>query len=47
VMGFYKAKVTIGNYWRSAIELTVIGLCAALAGYGISLAMNHLFLAGR
>jgi VIT1/CCC1 family predicted Fe2+/Mn2+ transporter len=47
VMGFYKAKVTIGNYWRSATELTVIGLCAALAGYGISLAMNHLFLAGR
>jgi predicted membrane protein (TIGR00267 family) len=46
-MGFYKAKVTIGNYWRSATELCVIGLCAALAGYGISLAMNHLFLAGR
>lgn len=44
VMGFYKGKVTVGNYWKSATELTVIGLCAALAGYGISLAMTKVFL---
>lgn len=44
VMGFYKGKVTVGNYWRSATELTVIGLFAALAGYGISLLMTRVFL---
>lgn len=47
LMGFYKAKVTVGNYWRSALELTVIGLCAALAGYLISLAMTHALVPGR
>jgi VIT1/CCC1 family predicted Fe2+/Mn2+ transporter len=46
-MGFYKGKVTVGNYWRSAVELTVIGLCAALAGYFISLAMSRVFLSGH
>jgi VIT1/CCC1 family predicted Fe2+/Mn2+ transporter len=46
-MGFYKAKVTVGNYWRSALELSIIGLCAALAGYLISLSMTKVFLAGR
>jgi len=47
LMGFYKGKVTIGNSWRSAVELAVIGLCAALAGYLISLAVNRVFLAAH
>jgi VIT1/CCC1 family predicted Fe2+/Mn2+ transporter len=46
-MGFYKGKVTVGNYWKSAFELSIIGLCAAMAGYAISLAMTKIFLAGR
>jgi VIT1/CCC1 family predicted Fe2+/Mn2+ transporter len=44
VMGFYKGKVTVGNYWRSALELTIIGMCAALAGYMISLGVTRAFL---
>jgi predicted membrane protein (TIGR00267 family) len=43
LMGFYKGKVTVGNYWRSATELTVIGMCAAIAGYLISLGVTHAF----
>jgi predicted membrane protein (TIGR00267 family) len=43
LMGFYKAKVTVGNYWRSALELTLIGLCAAIAGYLISLGVTQAF----
>jgi VIT1/CCC1 family predicted Fe2+/Mn2+ transporter len=46
-LGFYKGKVTVGNYWRSALELTLIGIAAALAGYVISLAMTRLFLTGH
>jgi VIT1/CCC1 family predicted Fe2+/Mn2+ transporter len=46
-MGFYKGKVTVGNCWRSALELTLIGIAAALAGYVISLAMTRLFLTGH
>jgi VIT1/CCC1 family predicted Fe2+/Mn2+ transporter len=34
-VGFYKAKTTVGNPWRSGIELAVIGMVAALAGYAI------------
>lgn len=47
LMGFYKGKVTVGNYWRSALELTIIGLCAALAGYLISLGMTRVFVGGH
>jgi predicted membrane protein (TIGR00267 family) len=40
LMGFYKGKVTLGHYWKSALELCVIGICAALAGYFISLGVS-------
>jgi VIT1/CCC1 family predicted Fe2+/Mn2+ transporter len=44
LMGFYKGRVTVGNSWRSAVQLAVIGICAALAGYLISLAVNKTLL---
>jgi len=47
LMGYYKGKVTQGRYWRSAMELAVIGLCAAFAGYFISLGVNRAFFAGQ
>ena len=47
MMGYYKGRMTMGRYWKSAMELAVIGLCAAFAGYFISLAVNRVFLAGH
>ncbi len=37
VVGVYKAKTTVGKPIRSGIELTIIGMGAALVGYGIGL----------
>jgi len=33
--GFYKAKMTIGSPVKSALQMAVIGMSAALAGYFI------------
>jgi predicted membrane protein (TIGR00267 family) len=33
--GALKARWTVGVPWRSGLELAAIGLCSALAGYGI------------
>ena len=35
IVGVIKAKITIGTPWRSGVELALIGILAALAGYGI------------
>ena len=35
IAGIYKAKITVGNPLKSGIELAVIGILAALAGYAI------------
>jgi len=35
VVGAVKARITIGTWWKSGIELSVIGMAAALAGYAI------------
>lgn len=40
IVGVYKAKVTVGGLWRSGVELTVIGILSALAGYAISLLVS-------
>ena len=37
VLGAYKAQVTVGHWYRSGLELAVIGLVSALIGYGIGL----------
>ena len=34
-VGFYKAKTTVGNPIRSGVEMALIGIVAALAGYAI------------
>jgi len=42
-VGVYKAKTTVGNPLRSGIELAVIGMLAALAGYAIGIIFGALF----
>jgi VIT1/CCC1 family predicted Fe2+/Mn2+ transporter len=36
-LGAYKAAVTDGAWWWSGLELALIGLASAMAGYGIGL----------
>lgn len=33
VVGFYKARITIGKPFRSGLQMTLIGIISALAGY--------------
>lgn len=40
VFGAYKAKITIGYWLRSGLEMTTIGIVSALAGYLIGLLFN-------
>ena len=40
MVGVYKAKVTVGKWYRSGIELTVIGIVSALFGYIVGLAFK-------
>lgn len=35
IVGSIKAKITIGTWWKSGLELSAIGMAAALAGYAI------------
>ena len=37
IVGVVKAKLTIGNWARSGVEMAVIGMVSALAGYGVGL----------
>jgi predicted membrane protein (TIGR00267 family) len=39
-IGAYKAKLTIGNPWKSGIEMLLIGSAAAVAGYLIGLLLG-------
>jgi predicted membrane protein (TIGR00267 family) len=34
-VGAYKARITVGRPWRSGLEMAVIGIVSALAGYFI------------
>ena len=40
IVGALKAKLSIGNWKRSGIEMTIIGIIAALVGYGIGLLLK-------
>lgn len=40
VTGAIKAKLTIGNWIRSGLEITIIGMLAAIIGYLIGLALG-------
>lgn len=37
IVGFLKAKWTVGNTWKSGLEIAIIGIVSALVGYGIGL----------
>lgn len=39
VVGAYKARVTVGNWWKSGLQLLTIGLVTALIGYAIGAAV--------
>jgi len=43
VTGAIKARITVGNWIRNGIEMTLIGLVAALIGYGIGLLLKMIF----
>ncbi len=38
--GSVKAKLTVGKWWKSGIEMSIIGMAAALAGYGIGVLLG-------
>lgn len=38
--GAYKAKVTVGIWWKSGLEMFIVGMLAAISGYGIGLIFN-------
>ncbi len=40
IVGALKAKTSIGNWKRSGIELMMIGMIAALVGYGVGLLLK-------
>ncbi|HZX12730.1 MAG TPA: VIT1/CCC1 transporter family protein [Candidatus Nanoarchaeia archaeon] len=40
VTGAYKAKITVGDWRKSGLEMALIGGLAALAGYGIGLVLS-------
>ncbi len=40
IVGAVKAKLSLGNWKRSGIELMIIGIIAAFAGYGIGLLLK-------
>jgi VIT1/CCC1 family predicted Fe2+/Mn2+ transporter len=42
-VGVYKAKTTVGNPLKSGVELAVIGMLAALAGYAIGALFSAYF----
>jgi len=33
IVGMYKAKMTVGNFYKSGIQMAIIGMSAAFAGY--------------
>ncbi len=35
IAGAYKGKTTLGTWWKSGIEMAIIGIAAALIGYAI------------
>lgn len=43
LVGVVKAKLTVGNWFRSGLELAVIGTVAALTGYFVGLGLGKVF----
>ncbi|VVB99284.1 VIT family protein [uncultured archaeon] len=42
-VGAYKAKITIGSWWKSGVEMAVIGMLAALTGWLIGKVLGGWF----
>ena len=42
-VGAYKAKITIGKWWKSGLEMAVIGMLAALTGWLIGKVLGEWF----
>jgi VIT1/CCC1 family predicted Fe2+/Mn2+ transporter len=40
VVGFYKARVTVGKPGRSGLEMALIGTLSALVGYAVGLLLK-------
>jgi len=40
LLGASKARVTVGKWWKSGLEISVIGILAALIGYGIGVLLG-------
>jgi VIT1/CCC1 family predicted Fe2+/Mn2+ transporter len=40
IVGVYKAHVTTGRWWRSGLELSAIGMAAALVGYAVGVLLG-------
>ncbi len=40
VVGAYKARVTTGTWWKSGLELSAIGMAAALVGYIVGVLLD-------
>lgn len=40
IVGAIKAKLTVGNWGKSGLEIAIIGIVSALAGYGIGWLFN-------
>ena len=43
VIGWYKARVTIGRPGRSGTQMLIIGIASAVAGFGIAYLVNVMF----
>jgi len=40
VLGAIKAKVTVGTWWKSGLELAAIGMAAAITGYAVGMVLG-------
>lgn len=40
ILGAVKAKITVGTWWKSGIELALIGMAAAITGYAVGLVLG-------
>lgn len=40
IVGAIKAKITVGTWWKSGIELALIGMAAAIVGYAVGLVLG-------
>ncbi|HIH18363.1 TPA: hypothetical protein HA225_00110 [Candidatus Micrarchaeota archaeon] len=42
-VGAYKAKITVGKWWKSGAEMAIIGMVAAISGYLIGKVLGNFF----